>query len=62
MSGSATLTQRRLWTADGGYLEATTGVRIGGAEAVLEYALPRSETYYLDQRELDGGLRRQRQE
>lgn len=50
MTGSATLTAQ-LWTADGGYLEATTGVRIGGAEAVLEYALPRSETYYLDQRE-----------
>lgn len=50
MSGRATLTAQ-LWTADGGYLEATTGVRIGGAEAVLEYALPRSETYYLDQRE-----------
>lgn len=49
MSGRATLTAQ-LWTAEGLYLEAATDVRIGGAEAVLEYALPRSETYYLEQR------------
>ena len=48
MRGGATLTAQ-LWTQDGGYMESAAGVRIGGAAAVLEYALPRSETYYLEQ-------------
>ena len=50
MTGSATLTAQ-LWTAGGNELKAADGVRIGGAKAVLEYALPRSETYYLDQKQ-----------
>ena len=48
MSGSATLTAQ-LQTVEGSCLESSSSMRIGDAEPVLEYALPRSETYYLEQ-------------
>ena len=48
--GTCTFTVR-LWTDGGEYKELTKKAKVGYPAAVLEYALPRSERYYLEQKE-----------